>query len=130
MDISFLNKKDTYSFLFSALYAADADPNYMLLSDLLYVLDEKTFKNFVSLFEGQTISVLSIDRISEMMIAIMIYTYHDVDKRPLDIVMKDLGLSVQSGTQGTSEYRKLKQLIKDKKVELGGMFNDFPTSST
>jgi len=130
VDISFLNKKDTYSFLFSALYAADADPNYMLLSDLLYVLDEKTFKNFVSLFEGQTISVPSIDRISEMMIAIMIYTYHDVDKRPLDIVMKDLGLSVQSGTQGTSEYRKLKQLIKDKKVELGGMFNDFPTSST
>jgi len=129
MDIKFLNKTDTYSFLLSAIYAAEVNPEYMLLADLLYALDEKSFKNVITLFEGQTLAIPTIEKITSMLTAMMIYTYCDIDKKPLDIVLRDLGLPYQN-TNGPREYQKLKELIKAHKINIGGMFGDFPSSKT
>lgn len=130
MDISLLDKKDTYSFLLSAIYAASADPEYMLLSDLLYVLDSKNFKKFLSLFEGQTLKIPSLQELTKMLTAMMIYAYHDIDNKPMDIVLKDLGIPCPyKNYPGPETYLKLKKAIKEHNVEIGGLFNDFPSKA-
>ena len=128
MDLSVLDKKDTYSFLLSAVYASTANDNYALLSDLIYVLDQKSLKNFLSLFEGQTISVPSMLKLNKMLTAMMIFTYHDIDKIPLDIVLKQLNIPVTAS--GPQEYVELKRLIKEHKIEIGGLLDDFPSKAS
>lgn len=131
MNLSVLDKKDTYSFLLSALYASSANPEYMLLSDLLYVLDNKNFQRFLALFEGQTLKIPTIQELTSMLTALMIYAYHDIDKKPLDIVLKDLGIPMQGKDyKGPDAYIQLKKAIKAGNIEIGGMFSDFPSKSS
>lgn len=130
MDLSILDKKDTYSVLLSAIYAANADPKYMLLSDLLYVLDNKNFQKFLAMFEGQTLKIPTLRELTKMLTALMIYAYHDIDGKPMDIVLKDLGVYCpQKSYQGPEEYVKLKKAIKEGKIEVGGLFSDFPSKA-
>lgn len=126
-----LNKKDTFSFILSAIYAAEADPDYSVLADLIYMLDEDKFKKFMALFEGQTIKIPSIRRLTLMLEALMVYAYVDIEGKPLQSVMAQLGTCNNPGTSdnGPAEYVKLKKLIEEKKVEIGGALDGFPPPS-
>ena len=128
MDLSFLDKKDTYSFLMSAIYASKADDNYQLLSDLIYALDNDSFINFLSLFEGQTITIPSIQELTEMIKALAILAYKDIDKLPLDEVAVKFG-STKQGILNHCYYRKLKDNISQNKIKVGGLLDEFIPNS-
>lgn len=119
MDTSFLDKADTYSILMSALYASTKDPSYLLLSDLIFVLDEKNLKKFLTLFEGQTITVPSIDELNKMLIALSLYAYCDIDGIPINEVLKILKISYIP-----KEYKDLKKHIKNKEINIGSNFSE------
>lgn len=126
-----LDKKDTFSFILSSIYASEVDNDYTVLADLIYMLDEKTFKRFMGMFEGQTIKIPSIRKLNDMLGALMLYTYVDIEGKPLMETMKKLGYCMERDdkVQGPSEYVKLKKLIKDKKIEVGGVLDGFPPTS-
>ena len=126
-----LDKKDTFSFILSAIYAAEVDPNYTVLSDLIYMLNEKEFKRFMGLFEGQTIRIPTIKELNDMLGALMLYTYVDIEGMKIDDAMKELGYCTETDNKGVgpSEYLRLKKLIKDKKIEIGGLLDGFPPKS-
>ena len=122
MDLSFLNKEQSYAFLMSAIYASTCDDNYMLMSDLVYALDSESFKNFITLFEGQTIKVPKIEEIQSMLTAMSILAYHDIDKVPMVDVLKSLGIQ-----DVPLCYKKLKALLAKNKVKVGGILDEYPT---
>ena len=126
-----LDKKDTFSFILSAIYAAQADPNYTVLADLIYMLDEKEFKRFMGLFEGQTIKIPTIKELNDMLGALMLYSYVDIEGMDIRKAMKELGYCLESDNRGKgpSEYLRLKQLIKEQKVNVGGVLDGFPSKS-
>lgn len=128
-DLKFLDKKDTYSLILSAIYASEVDDNYMLLSDLMYMLDDEAFKSFITLFEGQTIKIPSIKQFVEMLKALAIFTYHDIQKLSFNQVGQILGVEHPRQFKGTPEYNRLVKLISDKKLEIGGVFDDFPSKN-
>lgn len=130
MDLSYLDKKDTYSLLLSAIYASEADDDYRFLADLVFALDSKNFRNFISLFEGQTIKIPSIQKITRMLSILLIYAYHDVEKLSMPQTLKTLGIDYVEASGLKLEYDKFKQLIKDKKIEVGGILDGFPTSNS
>lgn len=123
-----LDKKDTFSFILSAIYASEADPDYTVLADLIYLLDEKNFKRFMGLFEGQTVKIPSTRQLNDMLGALMLYTYVDIEGMPLMEAMKTLGYCTNRDDKedGPREYVRLKQLIAEKKVEVGGVLDGFP----
>ncbi len=131
MDISYINKKDTYSLLLSAIYASESnDPDYRFLSDLLFCLDSTNFKNFISLFEGQTIKIPSVQRITRMLSILLIYAYHDVDKLTMPKTLKLLGIKGNEAEGLKREYVQFKQLIRDTKLEIGGVLDGFPSENS
>lgn len=132
MDIEFLNKQDTYSVLLSAIYAAEADDSYRFLSDLMLSMNTDSFKKFIGLFEGQTITIPSIDKTTKMLKAMLLYAYFDVEKLPLKYACRRAGVQFNGVTKpvGLQEYYTFKQLLKDKKVEVGGILNDFPSEGS
>lgn len=132
MDISFLNKQDTYSVLLSAIYASEANENYRFLSDLMLSMNTESFKQFIGLFEGQTISIPDIATITKMLKAMLVYAYYDVEKLPLKIACRRAGVQFNGVTKpiGLQEYYTFKQLLKDKKVEVGGVLGDFPSENS
>lgn len=122
--LSFLNKQDTYAFLLSSIIASSADERYAFLNDLLYALDEKSFKNFITLFEGQTIKIPSHKELTKMLKAILIYAHVDVNKEELIPTLKAMGYT-DLYTGGPTEYKRLKKLISQKNLNIGGMMDDF-----
>lgn len=127
MDISFLDKQDIYSVIFSAIYASDIDDNYMLLSDLIYALDDKSFKNFISLFEGQTITIPPIEKITSMLKSLVLYAKIEVEGWSPYKAMKFLNISNDKSTVYL-DYLKIKKLITSNRIELGGILNGFPSN--
>ena len=131
IDIRFLDKKETYSVLLSAIYASEGDPKYRLLSDLMYMMDDETFKSFITLFEGQTITVPTLSQLTEMLKALMIYTYRNIQGKDWDTIAKLVGAKTNSENpfRGTPEYKNLINSMKAKNIEVGGVFSDFPSKS-
>lgn len=127
MDLSFLDKQDTYSLLMSAIYAAETDPSYLLLSDLMYALDSESFKNFLSLFEGQTLKIPTIEQLTQMIEALAVLAYHDIDKMPLEEVKIKLGISP---TSALTSYKKLKQALKMHNIQIGGLLDGYASFET
>ena len=128
MDLSFLDKKDTYSFLMSAVYASKADDNYQLLCDLVYALDDKSLINFISLFEGQTITIPTIQELTNMIKALAILAYKDIDKLPVETIAEKLGVDPQNVVKNY-HYNKLKDNLMRNKIKVGGLLDEFIPNS-
>ena len=56
-----LDKQDIYSLILFTLYKLKDVSEYSVLSELIYILDDKSFARFLSYFEGQTIKVPKIN---------------------------------------------------------------------
>lgn len=121
-DVRFLDNKETYSLLLSAIYASECDSKYKLLSDLVYTLDNKSFKAFLTLYEGQTITIPSLNELTAMLKALTIFTYKDLQGMKWPEIRRISGdKSIPNG--GTPEYKRLKQLIRDNKITIGGILD-------
>lgn len=132
LDPRFLDKKETYALMLSAIYASEADPNYRLLADLMYLLDDKAFKEFLTLFEGQTIRIPTIAELTEMLKALTIYTYKDIHGLSWKDVAKLIGAQDTTAQpyRGSIAYQKLKAAMRENKVSTGGIFDEFPSKAT
>lgn len=132
VDPRFLDKKETYALMLSAIYASEADPSYRLLSDLMYILDDQMFKEFLTLFEGQTITIPTMSQLTEMLKALTIYTYKDIQGLEWKEVAKLVGAqdAPSNPYRGSIAYQKLKAAMRDKKVSTGGIFDEFPSKDT
>ena len=132
VDVRFLDKKETYSLMLSAIYAAEADPNYRLLADLMYLLDDEEFKGFLTLFEGQTITIPTLQQLTEMLKALTIYTYRNVQGLSWKDTAQIMGEidAPSSPYRGNAAYRALIQAIQDHNLNVGGIFNEFRPGGT
>lgn len=68
-----LNKKDIYSLLLYVLYKLKDNPQYSTLSELIYILDNDSFANFLSYYGGQTITVPTMEEMQDVLTAFLFY---------------------------------------------------------
>ena len=81
-DIKGLDKEDTYSITLLLLFVFSRNPKYSSLSELAYILDQDNFLKFIKYYEGQTITIPTMNEISKNLKVLMIYQYYVVDKLP------------------------------------------------
>lgn len=79
-DIPELNKKDTYSTVFLLMFIFSRNSNYSVLNELPYVLDFDNFMNFIKYYEGQTITIPTMDEISKYFKILLLYQYYVIEK--------------------------------------------------
>ena len=74
--------KDAYSNLLMLLYLSSDNPRYSLLNELVYLLDEKSFLNFINYFGGQTIEIPPKEELINALKTLLLYQYSEIDKLP------------------------------------------------
>ena len=132
VNFSFLDKQDTFSVLLSAIYASEADEGYRMLSDLMICLDNRNFKKFLALFEGQTLKIPTINQLASMLQAMLLYAYLDVEKLKESEAYAKAGVPHPgpARTAAVEEYKKFKSILKSKNIQIGGVLDGFPSSKT
>lgn len=108
-----LDEMQIYTLVLFALYNFKKDENYLAASELAYVLDSSNFIKFISHFGGTTISIPTLDDISMMIKALLIYQLVDLEHGDFDTVVKSVSKSSNISVHNLSKaYRSLSDTLK------------------
>lgn len=108
-ELNMLSSDDAYSLALMLLYTVKDNPKYSTLSELSYLLDRKSFLNFIKYYEGQTITIPSFNSIKVMLRVILLYQYYKVQGRSWHESVKLAGFE---SDEVRSAERYLTQFIK------------------
>ena len=98
-----LKSADIYSMILFALYKLIDIPEYSALSELAYVLDRKNLLNLCEYFGGITIKIPTIDELTELTDALLLYQYVKIDK------LKELYTKVTGKVSNIHKYYVLRK---------------------
>lgn len=121
-DIEGLDKKDTYSIALLLLFVFSRNPKYTTLSELAYILDQDNFLNFIKYYEGQTITVPTIEEISKNLKILMIYQYYVIDKLEWKEALHKAGFDDSESYSAQRLLYAFRQTIEDYKI--GDLFDE------
>ena len=74
-----IQKEDIYSMLLFVLFKLRDSDEFSSLSELAYVLDYQSFLKFCEFFGGETITVPTIDELEDLIHALVLYQYIDIE---------------------------------------------------
>lgn len=90
-----LDKKDIYSLILFVLYRLKEKPEYSTLSELVFILDNESFINFLNYYGGTTITVPTVKEFKDIVDALMYYERAiNTDMRE-DEIFKDLNIDIK-----------------------------------
>lgn len=78
-DLQKLNQSDIYAIVCEMLYALREVPSYSIMSDLAYLLDQKSFNNLIKYFGGTTIQLPTLDEFKKTIRVILLHQYFNVE---------------------------------------------------
>lgn len=124
--LDLLDKDNTYA-LSLALLSAQGIPEYSLLSELVYVLDNENFINLVKYFQGQTIKIPTITELNYSMKALLLYQFLEIEKIPRNEAYDQLefdSMTVEERRKIRMLYTRLKKMIDKQNFKIGGFLNN------
>lgn len=74
-----LKEVDIWSLMLFVLYKFQQIPEYSSISELAYILDQKSMLRLCEYFGGQVIKIPTIDQLEELLYAMLIYQYVDIE---------------------------------------------------
>lgn len=86
-----LKETDVYSLILFALYKLREIPEYSSISELAYVLDKENLLNLCEFFGGTTIKIPTVSELEDMMQALLLYQYVNIDGIEYDRAIELLG---------------------------------------
>ena len=101
-----MDKKDIYSLILFTLYRLKDVSEYSVLSELVYLLDDKSFARFLSYFEGQTLKIPKIQDLNNVIDALLFYERKMNTDLSDDEIFSDLNIPPAS-KQGIYDTLKL-----------------------
>lgn len=108
-----LDKQDIYSLILFTLYKLKDVSEYSVLSELIYILDDKSFARFLSYFEGQTIKVPKINDLKNIINALLFYERKSNTKLSDEEIFNDLGISEEDKSTLYETINLISEIIKD-----------------
>lgn len=91
LDLDLLNNDDAYSLALFTLYKL-SDSNYATLCEMPYIIDKASLLRFLRYFGGQTITIPTVEELSNTVRLMVAYQSRIVRKEPLYIAMKKAGI--------------------------------------
>lgn len=108
-----LDKQDIYSLILFTLYKLKDVSEYSVLSELIYILDDKSFARFLSYFEGQTIKVPRINDLKNIINALLFYERKSNTKLSDEEIFNDLGINEEDKSTLYETINLISEIIKD-----------------
>lgn len=108
-----LQKEDIYSILLFVLYQMQKSNEYSSLSELAYVLDQKNFLKLCEYFGGTTITIPTIDQLQELIQAMVLYQYINVEHIPQPAAEQLIKKSNCSIENVRKNYKKVGEVLSN-----------------
>lgn len=99
-----LEEKDVFSLLLFILYKLKDNKEYSTLSELVYVLDTENLFKFLSVFQGLTIKVPTIEELSSVIAALQMYQNINLDNMTMTDAVKEINLQDVSSVRVKEIY--------------------------
>lgn len=99
-----LEEKDVFSLLLFILYKLSDNKEYSTLSELVYVLDAENLFKFLSVFQGLTIKVPTIEELSSVITALQMYQNINLNNMTMADAMKEINLQEVSSMRVKKIY--------------------------
>lgn len=115
-----LKQMDIWSLMLFVLYNFQKIPEYSAISELAYILDEKSLLKLCEYFGGQTIKIPTIDQMEETIYSMLLYQYVDVEKIPLEDAVLLLRLDKSKEKAVKSCYKTLKTVLTNYDISCRG----------
>lgn len=107
------NTKDIMPLLLFILYKLKDDPQYTVLSELAFILDNDNFFKFLDYYEGVTIKVPLKSEYQALLPALKLFQYTKRDGMELKEALKLLNKSPSELTAIKETYYKILEITKD-----------------
>ena len=119
-ELNKLRTKDTYSLLLFVLYKLKDIPEYSGVSELAYILDENNFLNLCEYFGGLTITIPTINELRDIVDALLIYQYVDIDGLDYNDAVIKIGFESSQLRHAKKIYTNIKEVIKEYNLNARG----------
>lgn len=127
--LKYLSKENTYSILGVMLYAASNNPNYALLNELAYLLDNQSFVNLLKYFEGQTITFPTWGETDRALKTLLVHQYYRIEgnswKRSLELA----GFAESESRVASTLLQNFERILGTRDFRKGGLRNVIKGSS-
>lgn len=117
-ELNNLKTNDIYSLILFVLYKLRNIPEYSGISELAYVLDEDNFLNLCEYFGGLTLKIPTISELHDIVDALLLYQYVDLDGLSYDSAVNKIGFSSYQKRHIKKIYKNIKQVLKDYKFNV------------
>lgn len=111
-----LKEVDIWSLMLFVLYNFQKIPEYSSLSELAYIVDEKTLLKLCEYFGGQTITIPTIDQLEETIYAMLLYQYTDIEHIPFDEALLLLRVNKNQEKSIKNCYKTLKYVLSNYEI--------------
>lgn len=111
-----LKEVDIWSLMLFVLYNFQKIPEYSTLSELAYIVDEKTLLKLCEYFGGQTITIPTIDQLEETIYAMLLYQYTDIEHIPFDEALLLLRVNKNQEKSIKNCYKTLKYVLSNYEI--------------
>lgn len=106
-----IKELDIYSLILFALFKLRSVPDYMVLSELVYVLDKDNLLKLCEYFGGSTIKIPTIKELESVVYSLLLYQYVDIENMNYNDAVQLLGQDSTNLRQIKSDYLKLKDVL-------------------
>lgn len=107
------NKSDIWSLMLFVLYNFQKIPEYSSISELAYVLDQKSLLKLCEYFGGQTITIPTIDELEETLYAMLFYQYIDIEQMTEEDAVSLISLDAYKLSRVKTRYKTLKKVLNN-----------------
>lgn len=112
-DINKFKEEDIYSAMLYALYKLTQDSNYSVISELIYVLDKESFLNLCSVMGGCTITIPTIQQLTNLTKSLLLYQYINFDNMSFEEALKSLNLSSDEAKELLKSYEMVVNILNE-----------------
>ena len=112
-----LKSDDIYSLMMFALFKIKDIPEYSAISELCFVLDKPSFLKLCEFFGGLTITIPTITEIENLVYALLLYQYVDIDGLEYDKALKNIESKTSNMKLIKSNYSKLREIMGEYSFE-------------
>ena len=108
-----MDKNDVYSLMLFTLYKMKDIPDYLTLSELSYILDEKNLVKFLSYFGGMTITIPTLKDLRLVLQAMTLYQYVNVEDGDFNDGLKAIVTKEFTADEVKEVYSKIVEVVSN-----------------
>lgn len=108
-----LDKTDVYSMILFALYKLREVPDYLTLSELSYILDNKSLLNFLDYYGGMTLTVPTKKDFDVVINALLLYQDVNIENIEFSKALRSINKQENDIDEIKKAYFKLCDVLKN-----------------